>query len=121
MKMNEEVLNRMRKFQKEHLASFELEFLEPIELEYMERQLTMGDNYWMINTDKQKGFWRFRGVDLKDYSTMFIGVAKDYCYITVPLDSDVKCIIRFADRYCCKIYMDGELIYSPSNSLLSKL
>ncbi len=69
------------------LGAFELNFTQNIDLDAFSRIVAMGRgrmNLWLIETETEPDFRRFRGVDLHTWDRILLDVGPDYAYLAVP-------------------------------------
>lgn len=80
-------------------GSFEFEFDRKVNLEEYERSARMGKSslkLWMVKTEESPGFIRLQGVDMHTWDRIFLSLAEDYAYMTVPVWGCVNAAPRMA-------------------------
>jgi hypothetical protein len=83
----------------ESLGAFELNFTQNIDLEAFSKAVSMGKgrmNLWLIETETEPDFRRFKGVDLHTWDRVFLDVGSDFAYLTVPGKGCVNAAPRIA-------------------------
>ena len=81
------------------MGAFELDFSQSIDLDAFSHTVAMGKgtmNLWLVETESQEDFRRFRGVDLHTWDRVFMDVGLDYAYLTVPGKGCVNAAPRIA-------------------------
>ncbi len=81
------------------LGAFELNFTQGIDLEAFSRAVAMGRgrmNLWLIETETEPDFRRFKGIDLHTWDRVFLDVGPDFAYLTVPGRGCVNAAPRIA-------------------------
>ncbi len=81
------------------MAAFELNFSQKIELNAFSKAVLMGSGdmrLWLIETEKEEDFRRYRGIDLHTGDRVFIDLGLDYAYLTIPTDGCVNAAPRIA-------------------------
>lgn len=74
----------------------------------------------IINTHETKpNFRRFRGIDAKSWSRVFIDVGDDHVYITIPKNGSLNTIPRMAS-IIEEIINDTALIYHDGNEIFNR-
>jgi len=79
--------------------AFEFEFKQKIDLDMYSEALFKGTGnlkLWMSEIESCEGFKRFSGVDLHTGDRIFLDIAEDYAYMTVPGNGCVNAVPRFA-------------------------
>jgi len=81
------------------LGAFELNFTQSIDLEAFSKTVAMGRgrmNLWLIETETEPDFRRFKGVDLHTWDRVFLDVGPDFAYLTIPGKGCVNAAPRIA-------------------------
>ncbi len=60
---------------------------------------------WLTETERQKDFARYKGVDLHTWDRVFIDVGVNYAYLTIPKVA-VLMLHRESQQYRVKIMQD---------------
>jgi hypothetical protein len=98
------------------MGAFELDFTQTIDLDAFAQTVSMGRgtmNLWLVETESESDFKRFRGVDLHTWDRVFMDVGPDYAYLTVPGKGCVNAAPRIAtvqgedNAGKTSIYFDG--------------
>ena len=105
-------VEKMREIQRKNLTGFELIFNEHIDFDLLRKTLTNSKHYWMQCVE---GDFRYHGVELPSFDVMYISFGEQdgtqVAYIAVPTPYGVDSIVRFADRFNCDIFFNGEKLY----------
>ena len=83
------------------LGAFEIDFDRPLDLDAFRNAVGGGRGdlrLWMIEVETEPDFARFLGVDLVTWARLFIGVGKDYLFVTVPGRGSLDVVHRIADE-----------------------
>ncbi|KUK99406.1 MAG: Uncharacterized protein XE11_2751 [Methanomicrobiales archaeon 53_19] len=103
------------------MGAFELDFTQEIDLQAFSETVLMGRgkmNLWLVETESESDFKRFRGVDLHTWDRIFMDVGLDYAYITIPGKGCVNAAPRIAtvqgedNAGRTSIYFDGVEIFA---------
>lgn len=81
------------------MGAFELDFTQKIDLNSFSQTVTMGRggmNLWLVETESETDFKRFKGVDLHTWDRIFMDVGLDYAYLTIPGKGCVNAAPRIA-------------------------
>ena len=81
------------------MGAFELNFSQPIDLDSFSHTVSMGRgnmNLWLVETQSESGFKRFRGVDLHTWDRVFMDLGPDYAFLTIPAKGCVNAAPRIA-------------------------
>jgi hypothetical protein len=98
------------------MGAFELTFTQNIDLDAFSQAVSMGKstmNLWLVETESEPDFKRFRGVDLHTWDRVFMDVGPNYAYLTVPGKGCVNAAPRIAtvqgedNAGKTSIYFDG--------------
>jgi len=98
------------------MGAFELDFTQTIDLDAFAQTVSMGRgkmNLWLVETESESDFKRFRGVDLHTWDRVLMDVGLDYAYLTVPGNGCVNAAPRIAtiqgedNAGKTSIYFDG--------------
>lgn len=117
----EDSLLEATKNRDEKMAPFEIEFTQEIDLSLFSRAVNMGKsnmNLWLVETESQKDFKRFQGVDLHTWDRIIMDIGLDYAYITIPGKGCVNAAPRIAtiqgedNAGKTTIYFDGNEIFT---------
>ena len=95
----EDALVEATTLRNESLGAFELNFAQSIDLEAFSKTVSMGKgrmNLWLIETETEPDFRRFKGVDLHTWDRIFLDVGPDFAYLTVPGRGCVNAAPRIA-------------------------
>lgn len=95
----EDALDEATNLRDDGLGAFELNFTQSIDLEAFSKTVAMGRgrmNLWLIETETEPDFRRFKGVDLHTWDRVFLDVGPDYAYLTVPGRGCVNAAPRIA-------------------------
>jgi hypothetical protein len=95
----EDAITKATKIRDNTMGSFELNFTQNINLEAFAQAVSMGKssmNLWLVETESEQDFKRFRGVDLHTWDRVFMDVGPDYAYLTVPGKGCVNAAPRIA-------------------------
>jgi hypothetical protein len=80
-------------------AAFELDFSQEINLNAFTSKVLNGAGdmkLWLTETERQKDFARYKGVDLHTWDRVFIDVGVNYAYLTIPKGGCVNAAPRIA-------------------------
>jgi hypothetical protein len=80
-------------------AAFELNFSQEINLNAFTNKVLNGAGdmkLWLTETEHQKDFARYKGVDLHTWDRVFIDVGVNYAYLTIPKGGCVNAAPRIA-------------------------
>ncbi len=81
------------------LAPFELEFSQPFNLDFFKETVEQGRGnmrLWLLETEAQDGFKRFRGVDMHTWDRILLDVGSGFAYLTIPGKGCVNAAPRIA-------------------------
>jgi len=81
------------------MGAFELDFSQTIDLDAFSHTVAMGRgtmNLWLVETESQSDFKRFRGIDLHTWDRVFMDVGLNYAYLTIPGKGCVNAAPRIA-------------------------
>ena len=95
----EDALDEATGLRDDGLGAFELNFTQNIDLEAFSRTVAMGRgrmNLWLIETETETDFRRFKGVDLHTWDRVFLDVGPDFAYLTIPGKGCVNAAPRIA-------------------------
>lgn len=98
-KKYEDSLNYATKLRDETFGAFELNFSKNIDLDAFSDVVLQGKtalNLWLTETSSEKGFKRFKGVDMHTWDVVFLDMAEDYAYLTIPGNGCVNAVPRMA-------------------------
>lgn len=116
----EDALTEATGLRDDGLGAFELNFTQNIDLDAFSRTVAMGRgrmNLWLIETETEPDFRRFRGVDLHTWDRVLLDLGPDYAYLTVPGRGCVNAAPRIAtiqgedNAGRTSIYFDGVEIF----------
>ena len=111
------------------MAAFELGFGQQIDLDAFKQTVEQergSMRLWLLETESQHDFRRFRGVDLHTWDRMLLDVGTDFAYLTVPGKGCVNAVPRLAalqgidNAGKTSILFDGEE-YSLEATIMSRL
>ena len=117
----EDALIEATKLRDNKLGAFELDFTQKIDLEAFSKTVSMGKgnmNLWLVETESESDFKRFRGVDLHTWDRVFMDLGTDYAYLTIPGKGCVNAAPRIAtiqgedNAGKTSIYFDGVEIFA---------
>jgi len=104
------------------LAPFEIDFSQRIEdMDAFSKTVTRGQGamkLWMVETEVDGDFRRFKGVDLHTWDRILLDVGPDYVYLTVPGKGCVNAAPRLAvlqgedNAGKASIYHDGVEVFA---------
>ncbi len=103
------------------MAAFELGFGQQIDLDAFKQTVEQGRGsmrLWLLETESQHDFRRFRGVDLHTWDRILLDVGTDFAYLTVPGKGCVNAVPRLAalqgidNAGKTSILFDGEEIFA---------
>jgi hypothetical protein len=80
-------------------AAFELDFSQEIDLDAFTNTVMNGAGdmkLWLMETERQKDFARYKGVDLHTWDRIFIDIGPDFAYLTIPKGGCVNAAPRIA-------------------------
>ena len=112
----EDAILEATKIRDHTMGAFELDFTQNIDLNAFAQAVSMGKstmNLWLVETESEPDFKRFRGVDLHTWDRVFMDVAPNYAYLTVPGKGCVNAAPRIAtiqgedNAGKTSIYFDG--------------
>lgn len=104
-------------------GSFEFEFSRDVDLDRYEAGVSKGMSdlkLWMVKTEDQGDFRRFKGVDTHTWDTVFLDLGQDYAYMAVPGDGCVNAAPRMVAVQGesvtgrTRVYYDGNEIFDGS-------
>ena len=81
------------------MGAFEIDFSQEIDLEAFSNTVTKGTGkmkLWLVETEAESDFRRFRGVDLHTWDRILLDVGPDFAYLTVPGKGCVNAAPRLA-------------------------
>jgi len=102
------------------MAPFELNFTQEIDLESFSNTVSKGKgdmNLWLVETEHETDFRRFKGVDLHTWDRILLDVGLDYAYLTIPGEGCVNSAPRLAvvqgedNAGVTSIYHDGTEVF----------
>jgi hypothetical protein len=102
------------------MAPFELNFTQEIDLESFSNTVAKGKgemNLWLVETEHETDFRRFKGVDLHTWDRILLDVGLDYAYLTIPGEGCVNSAPRLAvvqgedNAGVTSIYHDGTEVF----------
>lgn len=112
----EDAILEATKLRDSKMGAFELDFTQKIDLDAFAQTVSMGRssmNLWLVETESERDFKRFRGVDLHTWDRVFMDIGADYAYLTVPGKGCVNAAPRIAtvqgedNAGKTSIYFDG--------------
>lgn len=112
----EDAILEATKIRDNKMGAFELDFTQNIDLDAFAQAVSMGKstmNLWLVETESESDFKRFRGVDLHTWDRVFMDVGPNYAYLTVPGKGCVNAAPRIAtvqgedNAGKTSIYFDG--------------
>ena len=112
----EDAILEATKIRDHSMGAFELDFTQNIDLDAFAQAVSMGKstmNLWLVETESESDFKRFRGVDLHTWDRVFMDVGPNYAYLTVPGKGCVNAAPRIAtvqgedNAGKTSIYFDG--------------
>jgi len=81
------------------LGAFEIDFSQEIDLEAFSDTVSKGKGdmqLWLVETENESDFRRYKGVDLHTWDRVFLDVGTDYAYLTVPGKGCINAAPRIA-------------------------
>lgn len=81
------------------MGAFELDFSQKIDLDAFSQKVATGTGemkLWLVETESQYDFKRFRGVDLHTWDRILMDVGPDFAYLTVPGKGCINAAPRIA-------------------------
>lgn len=81
------------------MGAFEIDFSQEINLDAFSNTVlkAKGDmNLWLVETENESDFRRFKGLDLHTWDRVFLDVGPDYAYLTIPGKGCVNAAPRIA-------------------------
>ena len=81
------------------MGAFEIDFSQQIDLEAFSATVVRGKGemkLWLVETETEPDFRRFKGVDLHTWDRVFLDVGPDFAYLTVPGKGCVNAAPRIA-------------------------
>jgi len=81
------------------MGAFEIDFSQEINLDAFSDAVSKGKGdmqLWLVETETESDFRRFKGVDLHTWDRVFLDVGTDYAYLTVPGKGCVNAAPRIA-------------------------
>jgi hypothetical protein len=103
------------------MGAFELDFSQQIDLDAFSKKVATGTGemkLWLVETESQDDFKRFRGVDLHTWDRILMDVGPDFAYITVPGKGCINAAPRIAaiqgedNAGKTSIYHDGVEVFA---------
>lgn len=95
----EDAITNATEVRNKKMGAFELNFKQNIDLDAFKDTVSMGRgtmNLWLVETESEKDFRRFKGVDLHTWDRILIDVGEDYAYLTIPGKGCVNAAPRIA-------------------------
>ena len=117
----EDALNEATNLRNRKMGAFEISFTQNIDLDSFSNTVTKGKgimNLWLVETESQKDFKRFKGIDLHTWDRIFVDIGPDYAYLTIPGKGCVNAAPRIAtlqgedNAGKTTIYFDGVEIFA---------
>jgi hypothetical protein len=81
------------------LCAFEIDFSQEIDLDAFSNTVAKGTGemkLWLVETEAEADFRRFRGVDLHTWDRILLDVGPDFAYLTIPGKGCVNAAPRIA-------------------------
>jgi hypothetical protein len=103
------------------MGAFEIDFEQKIDLDSFSEMVMKGTGemrLWLVETENQVDFRRFRGIDLHTWDRVLLDVGPNYAYLTIPGKGCVNAVPRIAviqgedNAGKTKIYHDGVEIFA---------
>jgi len=103
------------------MGAFELDFSQNINLDAFSDTVSKGIGdmkLWLVETENESDFRRFRGVDLHTWDRVLLDVGQDFAYLTVPGKGCINAAPRIAtiqgedNSGRTSIYFDGEEVFA---------
>lgn len=116
----EKLLLEATKLRDETYGAFELNFSQKIDLNAFSDAVSMGKtdmNLWLTEIHSEPGFKRFSGVDMHTWDVVFLDMAEDYAYLTIPGNGCVNAAPRLATIQAentsgrTELYFNGDEIF----------
>jgi hypothetical protein len=95
----EDAINGATDIRNKKMGAFELNFKQEIDLNAFRETVSMGRgtmNLWLVETESEPDFRRFRGVDLHTWDRVMMDVGPGYAYLTIPGKGCVNAAPRIA-------------------------
>lgn len=103
------------------MGAFELDFSQEIDLDAFSNKVATGTGemkLWLVETESEEDFKRFRGVDLHTWDRILMDVGHDFAYLTVPGKGCINAAPRIAtlqgedNAGKTSIYHDGVEVFA---------
>ena len=94
-----DALDEATKLRDTTMGAFEIDFSQEIDLEAFSNTVLKGKGemkLWLVETEAESDFRRFRGIDLHTWDRILLDVAPDYAYLTVPGKGCINAAPRIA-------------------------
>lgn len=117
----EDALKEATSLRDKTMGAFELDFSQEIDLEAFSNTVIKGKgdmNLWLVETERETDFRRFRGIDLHTWDRVLMDVGPDYAYLTIPGNGCVNAAPRIAtiqgedNAGKTSIYHDGVEVFA---------
>ncbi len=114
-------LKEATKLREKTMGAFELDFSQEIDLDAFSKKVATGTGemkLWLVETESDDDFRRFRGVDLHTWDRILMDVGPDFAYLTVPGKGCINAAPRIAtiqgedNAGNTSIYHDGVEIFA---------
>jgi len=116
----EEDLNTATRLRDAKMAAFEIDYATSIDLDRFAEVVSKGIGdmrLWLVQTESQNDFRRFKGVDLHNWDRVFLDVGPDFAFLSVPGKGCVNAAPRIAtiqgedNAGKTRVYFDGVDIF----------
>ncbi len=103
------------------MGAFELDFSQKIDLNAFSKKVATGTGemkLWLVETESEDDFKRFRGVDLHTWDRILMDIGPDFAYLTVPGKGCINAAPRIAtlqgedNAGKTSIYHDGVEVFA---------
>ncbi len=114
-------LKEANELREKTMGAFELDFTQEIDLDAFSNKVATGTGemkLWLVETESEDDFRRFRGVDLHTWDRILMDVGPDFAYLTVPGKGCINAAPRIAtlqgedNAGKTSIYHDGVEVFA---------
>ena len=94
-----DALDEATKLRDTTMGAFEIDYSQEIDLEAFSNTVLKGKGemkLWLVETEAESDFRRFKGIDLHTWDRILLDVAPDYAYLTVPGKGCINAAPRIA-------------------------
>lgn len=116
-----DALEEATKLRDRTLGAFEIDFTQVVDLDSFSSVASKGSGdmkLWMVEDESDKDFRRFKGVDLHTWDRLFLDLAPDHGFVTIPGKGCVNAAPRIAtlqgedNAGRTSIFMDGVELFA---------